>query len=91
MSEWRRAKWDDFRTFCFELSVFTVSAIDDYEESLDQAPSPCYIDFMEDLARNLKLTPQQRIEEHQKALNLVLKLQKAKKVISGNARPQSAS
>jgi hypothetical protein len=43
-----------------------------------------------DLARNLKLTPQQRIEEHQKALNLVLTLEAAKK-IKPNARPQSAS
>jgi hypothetical protein len=43
-----------------------------------------------DLARNLKLTPQQRIEEHQKALNLVLALENAKKT-KVNARPQSAS
>lgn len=43
-----------------------------------------------DLARNIKLTPQQRLEEHQKALNLVLELEKAKKV-KVNARPQSTS
>jgi hypothetical protein len=41
-----------------------------------------------ELARNLRLTPQQRIEEHQKALNLVLTLEKIRKL---NARPQSAS
>ena len=45
---------------------------------------------MEDLERNIKLTPQQRIEEHQKALNLVLELEKARKAIK-NARPKSAS
>lgn len=43
-----------------------------------------------DLARNLLLTPQQRIDEHQKALNLVLEIEKAKKA-KVNARPQSAS
>ncbi len=43
-----------------------------------------------DLARNLKLTPQQRIEEHQKALNLLLALESTKK-IKPNARPQSPS
>lgn len=43
-----------------------------------------------DLARNLKLTHQQRIEEHQKALNLVLTLESVKK-IKLNARPQSTS
>ena len=43
-----------------------------------------------DLARNIKLTPQQRIEEHQKALNLLLTLENAKKV-KINARPQSPS
>jgi hypothetical protein len=34
------------------------------------------------LKRNLELTPQQRIEEHQKALALVLKLQGAKRIDS---------
>ena len=43
-----------------------------------------------ELIRNLKLTPQQRIEEHQKALNLLLELQKISPV-KPNARPQSAS
>jgi hypothetical protein len=43
-----------------------------------------------DLARNLKLTPQRRIEEHQKALNLVVALEKARKV-AANARSKSAS
>jgi len=43
----------------------------------------------QDLARNLQLTPQQRIEEHQKALNLVIAIENAKKLKS-NARPQSA-
>jgi hypothetical protein len=43
-----------------------------------------------DLARNLKLTPQQRIEEHQKALNLVLAIENAKKAKT-NARPQPSS
>ena len=33
----------------------------------------------QEIIRNLKLTPQQRIEEHQKALNLVLILQNNKK------------
>jgi hypothetical protein len=33
-----------------------------------------------DLERNIKLTPQQRINEHQKALNLVLELEKVRKV-----------
>ena len=32
-----------------------------------------------EIIRNLSLTPQERIEEHQKALNLVLVLQKNKK------------
>jgi len=45
---------------------------------------------MDDLARNIKLTHQQRIEEHQKALNLVLELEKARKVAK-NAGSQSAS
>jgi hypothetical protein len=45
---------------------------------------------MDDLERNLKLTPQQRIEEHQKALNLVLELEKVRKAVK-NARSQSAS
>jgi len=40
----------------------------------------CNVDFIKDLERNIKLTPQQRKEEHQKALNLVLELLKAKKV-----------
>lgn len=43
-----------------------------------------------DLLRNLLLTPQQRIEEHQKALNLVLEIKKAKKA-NRNARSKSAS
>ena len=51
----------------------------------------CYIGFMDkDLKRNLKLTPQQRIEEHQKALNLVLEIEKTVKK-KPHARPQSAS
>ena len=50
-----------------------------------------------DLLRNLKLTPQQRIEEHQKALNLLLELQKArpikntKKETKANAGSKSSS
>lgn len=43
-----------------------------------------------DLARNLRLSPQQRIEEHQKALNLVLAIEKARKV-NANARSKPAS
>ena len=47
-----------------------------------------------ELKRNLKLSPQERIEEHQKALSLVLELEKTKKAKlngSSGAKPQSAS
>ena len=43
-----------------------------------------------DLVRNMKLSPQQRIEEHQKALNLVLEINKVMK-LKLNARPKPTS
>ena len=43
-----------------------------------------------EINRNLNLTPQQRIEEHQKALNLLHVLEKVKKV-NADARPESTT
>ena len=49
------------------------------------------IGMNKDLERNLKLTPQQRIEEHQKALNLVLLLKGIKKQAVNARRSQPTS